>query len=113
MPALSVTFWSDAGKSLFNIAELDGLALDFAAVRLSQQKSFWKDEADYREAVESLVQHQLLNALCERKIPVCLISRVQLNSYCRLSYVENEARHVFQNILAWIEAKWTVSERSG
>lgn len=78
---------------------------------MSQQKSFWKDEADYREAVESLVQHQLLNALCERKIPVCLISRVQLNSYCRLGYVENEAGRVFQSILAWIEAAWSVSAR--
>jgi len=90
-------------QTLYNITEIDGLSLDFAAVKLSQQKSFWKDEADYREAVESLVQHQLLNALCDRKIPVCLISRVQLNPYCRLGYVESEAARVFQNIITWIE----------
>jgi hypothetical protein len=86
-----------------NVTELDGRLVEFAAVRLSQQKAFWKDEPDYREAVESLVQNQLLNALCERKIPVCLISRVQFNAYCRLGYVESEAARVAQTILEWVE----------
>src|SRR5437660_6873252 len=81
-------------QALYEVTEIDGISLEFAAVKLNPQKAFWKDEADYREAVESLVQHQLLNALCDRKIPVCLISRVQPNSYCRLGYVESEAGRV-------------------
>jgi hypothetical protein len=91
-------------EARFNVTELDGRLVEFVAVRLSQQKAFWKDEADYREAVESLVQHQMLNALCERKIPVCLISRVQPNAYCRVGYVVSEAARVFQTILGWVEA---------
>ncbi|MGH7173457.1 MAG: hypothetical protein ACRELG_24510 [Gemmataceae bacterium] len=100
-------------QTLYNITEIEGLSLDFAAVKLSQRKAFWNDAADYREAVESLVQHQLLNALCDRKIPVCLISRVQLNSSCRLGYVETEAGRVFQSIIAWIETNQPMIERSG
>jgi hypothetical protein len=91
-------------QALYNIPDIDGLPLEFAAVKLHEQKAFWKEEADYREAVESLVQYRLLNALCERKIPVCLISRVQLNSYCRLAYVESEAERVFQALFGWVEA---------
>jgi hypothetical protein len=91
-------------EAIYNVTEIDGMSLEFAAVELNQQKSFWADEADYREAVESLVQHQLLNALHDRKIPVCLISRVQPNSYCRLQYVVSEANRVFQAIIGWVEA---------
>ncbi len=91
-------------ESLYNVTEIDGLSLEFAAVRLGQQKSFWTDEADYREAVESLVQRQVLNVLCERKIPVCLISRVQPNAYCHVGYVESEARRVFEAIRKWVES---------
>lgn len=90
-------------QDLYNVTEIDGLSLEFAAVRLAQEKAFWKDEADYREAVESLVQHQMLNALCDRKIPVCVISRVQPNPYCRLRYVVNEAKRVFQAFMGWVE----------
>jgi len=54
--------------------------------------------------VEALGHHQLLNALCNRKVPICLSSRVQLNPYCRLAYMESEARRVVQNIISWIEA---------
>jgi hypothetical protein len=90
-------------QALYNVTEIDGLSLEFAAVKLTDQKGFWKDEPDYREAVESLVQQALLNALCDRKIPVCLISRVQPNSYCRLGYVENEAGRVFKTIIGWVE----------
>jgi hypothetical protein len=45
----------------------------------------------------------MLNALCERRIQVCLISRVQPNPYCRLGYVANEAERVFKAIIGWVE----------
>ena len=90
-------------QTLYNITDIDGLSIEFAAVKLNDQRGFWKDERDYREAVESLVQHSLLNALCDQKIPVCLISRVQPNAYCRVGFVENEAKRVFKTILEWVE----------
>ncbi len=89
--------------AIYGVSEMDGLSVQFAAVKLAQQKAFWKNEADYREAVESLVQSQILNALSDRKIPVCLISRVQPNPYCRLGYVVSEAERVCQAILGWVE----------
>src|SRR5262245_33676061 len=39
-------------EALYNVTEIDGLSIEFAAVKLAQQKSFWADEPDYREAVE-------------------------------------------------------------
>jgi hypothetical protein len=55
-------------------------------------------------SVDLIGQHQVLNALHDRKIPVCLISRVQPNSYCQLRYVSNKARRVIPVIIEWIEA---------
>jgi hypothetical protein len=74
-------------EAIYNVTEIDGLSVEFAAVPLARQKSFWADEGDYREAVESRVQYQLLNALSDRKIPVCVVSRVRPNAYCQLQYV--------------------------
>ena len=90
--------------TVYNVTQVDGLSLEFAAVKLAERRSFWAEEDDYREAVESLVQHQLLNALCDRRISVCLISRVQPNPNCRVKYVMSEADRVFSSILGWIEA---------
>jgi hypothetical protein len=90
-------------QALYNVTEIDGLSVEFAAVRLAERKSFWKDEADYREAVESLVYYQILNSLCDRRIPIRLISRVQMNSYCELGYVKSEAERIFRIIIGWIE----------
>lgn len=89
-------------QARYDLSGVDGLALDFAAVRLGDQSGFWKDEPDYREAVESLVQYAIVNELCSRRIPVCVISRVQPNAYSRLAYVKTEADRVAHAVLAWL-----------
>jgi hypothetical protein len=91
-------------EAICNVTEIDGLSLEFAAVRLAPQRSFWADEPDYREAVESLVQHQVLNALYERRIPACLISRVDPNPIAGSATSKSEASRVFQLIIGWVEA---------
>lgn len=96
-------------NALYNITEIDGLSVEFAAVQLHNQKSFWKDEPDYREAVESLVQYALLNEICDRKLQIQLVSRVQPNGYCGLGYIESEASRVVASLIGWIETRPTIA----
>src|SRR3954454_18175923 len=48
-------------QARYDVTGIDGLSLEFAAVRLGDQTGFWKDEPDYREAVKYLVQYGILN----------------------------------------------------
>jgi hypothetical protein len=89
--------------SLFRTATLELGTLELAAVELPRCKTFWSENADYREAVESLVQNEILNALFARRLPLCLVSRVQPNSYCRLKYVRAEADRVLSLLLPWLD----------
>ncbi|MBP3955358.1 hypothetical protein J8F10_08705 [Gemmata sp. G18] len=89
-------------QARYEITGIEGLALEFAAIRLGEQTGFWKDEPDYREAVESLVQYGMVNELCSRKLPVCVISRVQPNAYSRLAYVRAEADRVRNALVSWV-----------
>jgi hypothetical protein len=93
-------------QTRYDLMEIDGLALEFAAVRLGEQSSFWTDEPDYREAVEWLVQLELVNAICGRKLPICVISRVESTAYTRVAYVQSEATRVTQLLLVWIETAY-------
>jgi|GEM_PF-3273255 len=89
-------------EALLDVVELAGIEVEFAAVRLGNQTGFWKQEPDYREAVEATVQHELLNELAIRGARIGIVSRVQPNAYCQLKYVQDEAARTTQSLLEWI-----------
>ena len=66
-------------------------------------------ELKHREAVEWLVQLELVNAICGRKLPICVISRVQSTAYTSVGYVKSEATRVTQLLLDWLATTYKPS----
>lgn len=71
----------------------EAFQLDFA------QPEFHERVRDYREAVEAIVQFELLNLLArDRAVPCVVVSRVALNGYVRASFVRTAASAAVERI---------------
>lgn len=75
---------------------------DFAAVRFTQERMFEMDSPVYREAVEDLVQRELINWIAEQKLEICIVSRTRPNSYNKLQDIQEEAERISDALEPWI-----------
>ena len=82
--------------------DIDIGAIEFAAVKLSNYSSFEGPSRDYREAVEALVQYELINRITTEGIRLGIVSRVTLNGYTKLKYVTEEANSVSASLTTWL-----------
>ncbi len=74
----------------------------FLVIPFSNEKRYWTDAAEYRIAVEYLVQLNILNILGENDTGLTLISRVVANGYTRQASVVKEAAAITKVIKKWI-----------
>jgi hypothetical protein len=91
----------------FETLDLEGAVIEFAAVRLSDRKSFNQPGADYREAVESIVQAELVNRITDRRLVIPVVSVTRPNAYNALKYVQEEARDAVGTIFSWLVERST------
>ena len=76
--------------------------VDFVAIRFTKEKMFETKNADYREAVENLVQCRLIDWVIEHKLGIGIVSRTRPNSYSRLQEIQEEANRIFAALESWI-----------
>ena len=76
--------------------------VDLVAIRFAQAKIFETKSADYREAVENLVQCRLIDWVVEHKLAIVVVSRTRPNSYSRLQEIQEEANRIFAALESWI-----------
>lgn len=89
--------------SIYKYDDVDIGPIDFAAVRLRPNNVFHGRAADFREAIEALVQYQLIESISAAGLRLGVISRVTLNSYSRLGYVADEADQVTSYLFVWLK----------
>ena len=98
--------WSNTYKqrlrSVFNLETVMLNTVNFTALNLSNKKSFHSKARDYREAVETLVQYSMINRTKEIPFDFTVISRVKLNPYCNLKYVQDEAKTISDKLCLWL-----------
>lgn len=102
---LSLGTGSTFRKRLCQVKNFEDVAIGrvrFAAHRLSDHSVFHDDARDYREAVEVLVQYQLLNELLSRKLALGVVSRVTSNAYTEQDFVKTEAAMAVGSFLEWL-----------
>lgn len=89
-------------SALYRYEEIWLEKVDFIAIRFAQKKVFEAKSADYREAVEHLVQCRLIDWVIEHKLAIGVVSRTRPNSYSRLQEVQEEANRIFEALESWI-----------
>ena len=92
-------------QRLYNIYYYEAVQLervDFAAVRFSTQKVLNFDSREYREAVENLVQRNLLNWMRKHKLKIPIVSRTNSNAYSKLQHIQEEANKISSALEPWI-----------
>ena len=75
--------------------------VDLVAIRFAQAKIFETKSADYREAVEHLVQRKLIVWVIEHKLGI-VVSRTRPNLYSRLQEIQEEANRIFAALESWV-----------
>ena len=75
--------------------------LDLVAVRFTPRKEF-KVSREYREAVEGLVQLNLLNSIRKHKLGIAVVSHTRTNAYSKLPYIQEEAHRISEALESWI-----------
>jgi hypothetical protein len=86
---------------LYRFDEVVLRGICFAAFPLSSLKIFGSDARDYREAVEALVQQDLLQRLTAGRFPVPVVSRVRHNDYMNDPIVRAEAERISPEVWNW------------
>lgn len=89
--------------TIYRYDDVDIGAVHFAAVKLGPNNVFHSRSPDFREAVESLVQYELIESISSTGLRLGVISRVTLNAYSRLSYIADEAMQVEARLFAWVK----------
>lgn len=92
-------------KRLLKVAqvELDG-PVQFAVVELSAERAFQGECADYREAVECLIESRLREFVVARGIPALSVARVKLHAYRTSSLAIREASRSGDELERWLES---------
>lgn len=72
--------------------------VNFFAYRLPDIQCFHGKSRDYREAVEYLVQSEVLNLVCENKIAIPVVSRVVSNPYKRELFVQRASKEIINEL---------------
>ena len=75
--------------------------VDFVAVRFASRKEF-RDSREYREAVEALVQLNLLNWIHKQKLEIAVVSHTRTNAYSKLPDIQEEADRISEALEPWI-----------
>ena len=102
---LSDTPWNTYLQRLSELYRHEKILLekvDLVAIRFAQAKIFETKSADYREAVEDLVQCRLIDWVIEHKLAIGVVSRTRPNSYSRLQEIQEEANRIFAALESWI-----------
>ena len=102
---LSDTPWNTYLQRLSDLYHHEKILLekvDLVAIRFAQAKIFETKSADYREAVEHLVQRKLIVWVIEHKPGIVVVSRTRPNSYSRLQEIQEEANRIFAALESWI-----------
>jgi hypothetical protein len=84
--------------------------INFAAYPLLLRREFMDDATDYREAVESGVQYELLRRIVEDKVPYVIISRVNRNPLVGLNVVRIEVENAVSAFYPWLQELASTSE---
>lgn len=102
---LSDTPWNTYLQRLSDFYRSEEVRLekvDLVAIRFAQAKIFEAKSADYREAVEDLVQCNLIDWVIEHKLAIGVVSRTRPNSYSRIQEVQEEANRISETLESWI-----------
>lgn len=65
----------------------------------------YKQEKDLLDALECLVQDQILDYLCKTSTPIIVISRVRRNPQCEIKRVQSDAKSVAAEFIANLPLK--------
>lgn len=101
---LSDTPWNTYLQRLSELYRHEKILLekvDLVAIRFAQAKIFETKSADYREAVEDLVQCRLIDWVIEHKLGI-VVSRTRPNLYSRLQEIQEEANRIFAALESWV-----------
>ncbi len=102
---LSGTSAATFRRQLTSICRLDASAIDGCevvgyAARLPNTKQYGLQ--DYREAVEFLVQCDLINLLAKSGTAVTVVSRVRGNGYTKLQYIRSASSRISSEFYLWL-----------
>ena len=102
---LSDTPWNTYLQRLSDFYRYEEVQLekvDLVAIRFAEKKMFEAKSADYREAVEDLVQCRLIDWVTEHRLAVGVVSRTRPNSYSNLQEIQAEANRISETLESWI-----------
>lgn len=87
--------------AIYNYDEYEFEEVFFNAVKLSDTKSFNQTNAEYREAVEAIVNNKIITFASNKKLGF-VISRIQANPYTKERFVMSEADSVSSIFASWL-----------
>jgi hypothetical protein len=87
--------------------------VQFISIPLTPLQSFYSTAADYREAVEALVQDKIVEFVTTQQLVVSVVSRVSYNNYRKEIFIQEEAERVFCDLQTWLIATCSSSGIQG
>ena len=91
-------------QHILGLEELDVGPIRFFACDLGRRREFHSDNSTYREAVEYVVQLELLKHVPDMTVHVGpIVSRVAANGYTSLDWVQRAASRLVEQAIRWLD----------
>ena len=83
------------------------------SVPLIPLQAFYSKAADYREAVEALVQDKIIELVTSQHLQLSVVSRVSYNNYRREPFIQEEADRIFSDLQVWLKSACNIQTVHG
>lgn len=91
-------------QNYFNLEEPSLGHIEFTAYRLPERQEFLSEATDFREAVEYMIQKNLIYLLTSNHMKIGCVSRVKGNTYQKRDFVVQESEIASKFFFQWLSS---------